>query len=78
MIKDGQLHRTLYTYIPIDLLDERLKPVLEELTLALFPDQFNDPFDCRIYPHIPSDNKLAEHLATHVENATPSDYNIIR
>lgn len=79
MIKDGQLHRTLYTYMPIDLLDERVKPVFEECKLWFSsPANFNDPFDCRIYPHIPTDDELAKYLATHAENASPDDYNIIR
>lgn len=79
MIKDGQLHRTLYTYMPIDLLDERVKPVFEECKLWFSsPANFNDPFDCRIYPNIPSDDELAKYLATHAENASPDDYNIIR
>ena len=30
MINDGQLSRTLYTYMPIDLLDERIKLLLKK------------------------------------------------
>lgn len=78
MIKDGQLHRTLYTYMPVDLLDERVRPVFEEGKLWFSsPAYFNDPFDCKIYPKVPSDEELAKYLALNAENATPQDYNII-
>ena len=50
MINDGQLSRTLYTYMPIDLLDERVKPIFQECKLWFSsPANFNDPFDCKIY-----------------------------
>lgn len=78
MIKDGQLHRTLYTYMPVDLLDERVRPVFEECKLWFSsPAYFNDPFDCKIYPKVPSDEELAKYLALNAENATPQDYNMI-
>lgn len=78
MIKDGQLHRTLYTYMPVDLLDERVRPVFEECKLWFSsPAYFNDPFDCKIYPKVPSDEELAKYLALNAENATPQDYNVI-
>lgn len=79
MIKDGQLRRTLYTYMSVELFEDRVKPVLEDCKLWFSsPAYFNDPFDCKIYPHIPSDEELALYLATHAENATPADYKIIR
>lgn len=78
MIKDEQLHRTLYTYMPVDLLDERVRPVFEECKLWFSsPAYFNDPFDCKIYPKVPSDEELAKYLALNAENATPQDYNVI-
>lgn len=78
MIKDGQLARTLYTYMPVDLLDERVRPVFEECKLWFSsPSYFNDPFDCKIYPNIPSDEKLAQYLAVNADNAVPSDYKSI-
>lgn len=78
MINDGQLSRTLYTYMPIDLLDERVKPIFQECKLWFSsPANFNDPFDCKIYPRVPSDEELALYLATHAENATLQDYAII-
>lgn len=56
MIKGGQLRRTLYTYMSVELFEERVKPVLEDCKLWFSsPAYFNDPFDCKIYPHIPSD-----------------------
>lgn len=59
MINDGQLSRTLYTYMPIDLLDERVKPIFQECKLWFSsPANFNDPFDCKIYPRVPSDEEL--------------------
>ncbi len=79
MIKDGQLARTLFTYMPIDRLDERVRPVFEECKLWFSsPANFNDPFDCKIYPTIPSDEELAKYLANNAENATPADYGVIR
>lgn len=79
MIKDGQLARTLFTYMPIDRLDERVRPVFEECKLWFSsPAYFNDPFDCKIYPAIPSDEELAQYLANNAENATPQDVNIIK
>lgn len=79
MIKDGQLQRTLYTYMSVELFENRVKPVLEDCKLWFSsPAYFNDPFDCKIYPHIPSDVELALYLATHAQNATPVDYEIIR
>lgn len=78
MIEDRQLCSTLYTYMPIDLLEERVMPVFEECKLWFSsPTYFNDPFDCKIYPKTPSDEDLAQYLATHAENATSKDYNKI-
>jgi len=78
MIKDCQLNRILYTYMPVDLLDERVRPIFEECKLWFSsPAYFNDPFDCKIYPNIPSNEKLAIYLATHAENATLADYKVI-
>lgn len=79
MINDGQLRRVLYTYMSVELFEERVKPVLEDCKLWFSsPAYFNDPFDCKIYPHIPSNEELAQYLATHAANATPADYKIIR
>ena len=78
MIKDGQLSRTLFTYMPVDRLDDRVKPVFEECKLWFSsPEYFNDPFDCKIYPTVPSDEELAQYLAHNAENADPSDYESI-
>lgn len=64
--------------MPVDLLCERVKPVFEECKLWFFsPTYFNDPFDCKIYPNIPSDEEFAKYLAIHAENATPVDYQAI-
>lgn len=68
MIKDGQLPRTLYTYMPVDLLDERVRPVFEECKLWFSsPAYFNDPFDCKIYPKVPSNEELAKYLTDNAE-----------
>ena len=77
MIKDGQLSRTLYTYMPIDCSDNRVRLIFEECKLRFSsPASFNDPFDCKIYPTIPSDEKLAKYLAAQCENVT-NDSNTI-
>lgn len=79
MVKDGQLCRTLYTYMPVDLLDERVIPVFNECKLWFSsPANFNDPFDCKTYPRIPSEDELALYLATNAENASEKDYKMIR
>lgn len=78
MIKDGQLPRTLYTYMPVDLLDERVRPVFEECKLWFSsPAYFNDPFDCKIYPKVPSKEELAKYLTDNAENASAQDYDRI-
>lgn len=78
MIEDGQLCKTLYTYMPIDRLEERVIPVFEECKLWFSsPANFNDPFDCKIYPNTPSDEELAQYLVTNAQNTTSKDYNRI-
>lgn len=78
MINDGQLSRTLYTYMPIDFLEERVKPVFQECKLWFSsPAKFNDPFDCKIYPTVPSNEELALYLATNAENVTMADYDML-
>lgn len=72
MILEGQLNRTLYTYMPVDSLDERVIPILRECKLWFSsPASFNDPFDCKIYPRTLSDEELAAHLSSYAKD--PSD-----
>ena len=79
MIQDGKLSKILYTYMPVEKIEERVIPILQECKLWFSsPIYFNDPFDCKIYPHIPNSEELAFYLANNAENATHKDYENIR
>lgn len=79
MIQDGRLSHTLYTYMPVDKLEERVIPVLSECKLWFSsPKDFNDPFDCKIYPRVPENDILAAYLIDNAENVNPNDHDAIR
>lgn len=78
MVKDGQLPQYLYCYMSINRMDW-----IEDLLLNCHlwfsaPTEFNDPFDCKVYPEIPNDEELADYLYKNVTNVYPPNYEIIK
>ena len=62
MVDEHQLKSRLFCYMSVDNID-RILDVFRNCHLWFSkPTDFNDPFDCQIYPNGISSDYLAEHL----------------
>lgn len=78
MVEYGQLPQHLYCYMSISKM-ERIEDMFHNCHLWFSaPTAFNDPFDCKVYPEIPSNEDLAYYLCENAGNVYPDDYETIR
>lgn len=75
MVEKDQLPSRLFCYMSVQYLD-RLESIFTNNQLWFSaPKDFNDPFDCRVYPEIPNEEDFAHYLSQNSPNATPEQYN---